>query len=348
VALAFLRGKDAARRKEDVLTHRLLEVDGHTIAVTDPERRLDGDRGPSKAEVLAYYIKVAPRLLPYVRGRPVSTTLLPDDSTQEFRFARTAPLRCPRRFATCRLGGIDRPQLERYLTVPDVGTLAALVDYGCLSFHPWNSTTDLPLQPTQMVFNLDPEAIAFREVRQAALLLRELLSDFGLRAWVKTSGRSGLHVLVPFHGRVSFDDVRSVADMIVNRATRRDPKLFSRDPRRSRRRGRILLDTSRNERGRTIIAPYAVATSGFVSTPLEWDELRRPTYPDEFGMEQVLARAATDFTNDEGFFAIAQSLKLVLRDMHQRRSPVRSRADSERLSRNAPPTVSNGRSGAAL
>ena len=300
------------------MTHRLLEVDGHTVTVTDPDRRLWSD-GPTKADVLTYYMKVAPRLLPHLHGRPVSTILWPDDSTGEFRFARTMPLGCPQRFASYRLGGIARPQLERYLTVPDKGTLAALVDHGCLSFHPWNSTADAPLQPTQMVFNLDPEAIAFREVRQAALLLRALLADEGLAAWVKTSGGHGLHVLAPLKGS-SFDDARVVADTIVKRVMRREPKLFSRDPRRGRRRGRIFIDTSRNERGATVISPYAIATSGLVSAPLAWDDLHRPIYPDEFDMERIVARAATDVDNGAAFRAAEQPLEPLLSGIRGRRS----------------------------
>jgi bifunctional non-homologous end joining protein LigD len=207
--------------------------------------------------------------------------------------------------------------------VPDKGTLAALVDCGCLSFHPWNSTADAPLQPTQMVFNLDPEAIAFREVRQAAQLLRALLADCGLTAWVKTSGGHGLHVLVPLK-ESSFDDARLVADTIAKRAMRREPKLFSRDPRRGRRRGRIFIDTCRNERGATIIAPYATATSGLVSVPLEWDDLQRPIYPDEFDMESAVARAATHLEREAAFMAAEHSLEQALSGMRRRRSRIES------------------------
>jgi len=313
------------------LTHRLLEVDGHTVTVTDPDRRLHGDHGPSKAEVLTYYMTVAPRLLPYLRGRAVSTILWPDDSTPELRFARTMPARCSPRFASYRLGGVVRPQVERYVTVPDKGTLAALADCGCLSFHPWNSTADAPLQPTQMVFNLDPEAIAFREVRQAALLLRTLLAEGRLTAWVKTSGRQGLHVLVPLDGNASFDDARVAADTIVNHAIRREPKLFTRDPRRGRRRGRILLDTSRNERGATLIAPYAIATSGLVSAPLAWDDLHRPIYPDEFDMERIAARAAVDADNSAALPAAEQSLQRLLSGI-RRRCSTRESGDAAQLS----------------
>jgi bifunctional non-homologous end joining protein LigD len=305
---------------------RRLELDGHTIAVTEPDRRLCGDEGPTKMEVMAYYIKVTPRILPFLHGRPTSTVLRPDQSTQEFRFARTAPPGCPRRFATYGLACFGRPQLERYLTVPDRGTLEALVDYGCLSFHPWSSTAAATLQPSQMVFNLDPERIAFREVRNAALLLRDLLAACGLTAWVKTSGGRGLHVLVPLSGSVSYGDTRLAADSIVRRAIRREPTLFSRDPRRAKRRGRILLDTSRNDRGATIVAPYAVATSGLVSALLAWDELQQPIYPEDFDMDRVVARERADLPNQAAFFAAEQSLEPLLRRKPSSRSPLDGRA----------------------
>lgn len=305
--------------------HRLLEFDGQTVVVTDPDRRLHGDTGPSKADLLAYYTKVAPRMMPFLRGRPTSTVLLPDESSQEFRFTRTAPPGCYGRFPTYHLTRVDRPRPERYLTVPDSGTLAALVEYGCLSFHPWSSTAVAMLQPSQMVFNLDPEAIAFREVRNAALLLRDLLGLCGLRAWVKTSGGSGLHVLVPVSGDVSFDDVRLVAESIVRRARRREPTLFSRDPRPARRRGRILIDTSRNERGATIVAPYAVAPSGFVSALLEWDELKRPMYPEDFDTDRVVTRERADLKNQAAFFATQQSLERLVRRKRWPRSAVDDR-----------------------
>jgi bifunctional non-homologous end joining protein LigD len=287
--------------------------------VVNPDRRICDD-GPTKVDLVAYYMKVAPRLLPFLRERPTSTVWLPDESTQEFRFARTAPPGCWGRFPMYRLARLRSPQLDPYLAVPDGNTLAALVNSGCLSFHPWSSTAVGSLQPNRMVFNLDPEAIAFREVRNAALLLRELLGVCGLTAWVKTSGGQGLHVLVPVSGNVSFEDVGLVAKTIVTRAIRREPTLFSRDPRRTRRRGRILIDTSRNDRGATIIAPYAVATSGFVSALLEWDELSRPMYPEDFDTDRVIEREHSDLTNQAAFLAAEQSLEPVRRRQRGRHS----------------------------
>jgi len=331
------------------MIHRLLELEGRTVTVSEPDRRLCNDVGPTKLEIMTYYMKVAPRMMPFLEERPTSTVFRPDESTQEFRFARTAPPGCPGRFATYRVASFGTPRLERYLTVPDGSTLEALVDYGCLSFHPWSSTAATPFQPNQMVFNLDPEAIAFREVRNAALLLRDLLRACGLKAWVKTSGGRGLHVLVPLRGSVSFADTRLAADTIVRRAIRREPLLFSRDPRRARRRGRILIDTSRNERGATLIAPYSVATSGIVSALLEWHELERPMYPEDFDMERVVARERADLDNQAGFFAAVQSLARLLRRRRARPSALEGRAcarpRADWLVGDTPPVVGDERTG---
>jgi bifunctional non-homologous end joining protein LigD len=323
------------------VVHRLLELDGQRVVITDPNRRLHGDAGPTKVELLTYYMKVAPRMVPFLRGRPVSTVWVPDESTQEFRFAKTAPPRRCGRFPTYCLPSFGESQVDRYLNVSDIRILTALVDCGCLSFHPWSSMAAMALQPNQMVFNLDREAISFREVRNAALLLRDLLTDCGLTAWVKTSGGNGLHLLVPVTGHASFDDVRLVAETIVTRAIRREPTLFSRDLRPARRRGRILIDTSRNDRGATVIAPYAVATSGLVSTLLNWNELQRPIYPEDFGMDSVVARE--DFENRAAFFAAVQSLEPLVRCKRARRAAVAIRShvaqDSEWLLGDTPAAI---------
>jgi bifunctional non-homologous end joining protein LigD len=324
------------------MTHEVLDFHGRPLVVTDPERRLFGDAGPTKAQLLAYYTTVAPRMAPFLRGRAVSTVVLPDESTHEFRFARTAPPGCLGHFPTSRLACLSSLRIERYLIVPDDATLLALVHHGCLSFHPWNSTVRAPLQPTEMVFNLDPEAIAFREVRKAALLLRHLLGRFGLQSSVKTSGRGGLHVVVPVGGDVTFEDTRYAADSIVNRAMMSDPGLFSRDSRRARRRGKILIDTSRNQRGETLIAPYAVATSGLPSAPLEWSELEQPIYPDDFDMDRVVARHSAELAKQATLVGADQSLEPLLRRRRRASAtshPSKTDADSQWLANATPAEV---------
>src|SRR4029450_9579115 len=113
------------------MRHGRLELRGDAFAVTDPDRRLHGATGPTKAEILAYYLQVAPRIMPFLRGRPVSTVWFPDDSTRESRFLRLAPAGFGGRFPSSRLPG----RVEPYLTVPDRRTLPALVADGGPCVH---------------------------------------------------------------------------------------------------------------------------------------------------------------------------------------------------------------------
>jgi bifunctional non-homologous end joining protein LigD len=167
-----------------------------------------------------------------------------------------------------------------------------LVNLGCISHHPWSCTVDALDRPDQLLFDLDPTEIAFREVRNAAMLVRDLLGHFRLRSWVKTSGGGGLHVIVPLAPVHSFDQVLMAAETITRMARTREPSLFTLDMRRARRRGKILIDVHRNHRGATLVSPYSVReyAAATVSTPLEWAELERATYPEDFHMGNTRER----------------------------------------------------------
>jgi bifunctional non-homologous end joining protein LigD len=177
-------------------------------------------------------------------------------------------------------------------------------------------------RPDVLLFDLDPTEIAFREVRNAALLVRDLLAGFRIRAWVKTSGGRGVHVLVPVTPAYSFAQVRGAAEVITRLARAREPSLFTLDMRRARRRGKILIDVHRNHRGATLVSPWAVReyAPATVSTPLEWAELERPIYPEDFTMATIrdrLARAGDPFAT---FFREAQSLAPLLESGRSRRA----------------------------
>src|SRR5919109_1077010 len=140
----------------------------------------------------------------------------------------------------------------------DLPSLIYLLNLGAISVHPWSCTVDALDRPDQLVFDLDPTEIAFREVRNAALLLRDLLAHYKIRAWAKTSGGRGLHVMVPLAPVHSFEQVSTPAETITRLARTREPRLFTLDMRRARRRGKILIDVHRNHRGATLVSPYGV------------------------------------------------------------------------------------------
>jgi bifunctional non-homologous end joining protein LigD len=269
---------------------RVTEVQGRRLILAHVDEVLWPEDRVTKSELLEYYTDVADHLLPFLAGRPISLQRVPDPLTGECAYQKTAPPGLPGWVPTRRVrsehaaGGY-----ADYVIGGDLPSLLYLLNLGFISVHPWSCTVDALDRPDQLLFDLDPTEIAFREVRNAALLVRDLLAAFKIRAWVKTSGGRGLHVMVPLATQYSFEQARTAAETIVRMARSREPRLFTLDMRRARRRGKILIDVHRNHRGATLVAPYGAReyTGATVSTPLQWAELERALYPEEFHIRNV-------------------------------------------------------------
>lgn len=274
---------------------RIVDVEGRRLTLAHLDEVVWPEDGITKGELLDYYRAVAGPVLASVANRPISLQRAPDSQTGECVYQKTAPPGLPGWIPTRRirsehaaLGYAD------YVIGGDMPSLLYLLNLGYISLHPWSCSVDALDRPDELLFDLDPTEIAFREVRNAAMLLRDLLAMFRVRAWVKTSGGRGLHVMVPLAPVHSFEQVRTAAEVITRLARTREPSLFTLDMRRARRRGKILIDVHRNHRGATLIAPYCVReyAAATVSTPLEWVELERALYPEDFHVRNIGERLA--------------------------------------------------------
>jgi bifunctional non-homologous end joining protein LigD len=305
------------------MTTRVFDVDGRRLILNHVDEVIWKDEGFTKGDLVDFYLDMADHILPFLAGRPVSVLKTPDPVTGECTYQRTAPPGLPSWIVTRRLRS-EHAALgyADYLVGADRATLAYLVNLGALSFHPWSCTADALDRPDQLLFDLDPTEIAFREVRNAALLVRELLALFKIRAWVKTSGGRGLHVMVPLAPVHSFEQVRTAAEVITRLARTREPSLFTLDMRRARRRGKILIDVHRNHRGATLVAPYCVReyAAATVSTPLEWPELERALYPEDFHVRNIRERVARVGDPLASFLSQPQSLAPLLESGRVRRA----------------------------
>jgi len=303
---------------------RVGEVDGRRILLTNLDTVLWPDEGITKGELLSYYLDLADHTLPFLAGRPLSLVRWGDAAgAPECLYQRTAPPGLPPWLPTRRIRS-DQAALgyADYVIGADRASLAYLVNLGYLSFHPWSSTVDAIDRPDQLLFDVDPTEIAFREVRNAALLVRSLLASFKIRSWVKTSGGRGLHVMVPLEPVHTFDQVLTAASVITRMARQREPSLFTFDMRRARRRGKILIDVLRNRRGATLVCPYSVReySGAAVSTPLEWHELERGIYPEDFHLRNVPQRLKERGDPVASFFDNRQSLTALLESGRARRA----------------------------
>jgi bifunctional non-homologous end joining protein LigD len=277
-----------------VTTSRLLELDGRRILLTNLDAVIWPEDGITKSELIEYYLDISDHLMPFFTNRPMSVLRCPEGGG-DCVYQKTAPMGLPTWVPTRRIR-TEHTALgySEYIVGSDRTVLVYLLNLGYISHHPWSSTVDAIDRPDMLLFDLDPTEIAFREVRNAAMLVRDLLMTFKIRSWVKTSGGGGLHVMAPLAPVHGFDQVLAAAEVITRMARQREPSLFTLDMRRARRRGKILIDVHRNHRGATLVSPYAVREypGAPVATPLEWHELERGIYPQDFHMRNTRERLA--------------------------------------------------------
>jgi bifunctional non-homologous end joining protein LigD len=270
-----------------------LDVEGHEVELSHTDRVLFPEVGLTKGDVIGYYLRIAPVLLPHVRGRPVSMQRYPAGIESEGFFQKNAPDYFPDWIERARLakqdGDVD------YVLANHPATLAYLANQGTLTLHVGLSRADRIDHPDRLVIDLDPPGRDFSEVKAAARHTRRLLVELGLVPFLQTTGSRGLHVWVPLDRSADFERVREVARSIAELLARRYQGALTIEQRKKARGHRVYLDVMRNAYGQTAVAPYTVrARPGApVATPLDWSELDGAGLaPDRYTISSIFKRLA--------------------------------------------------------
>lgn len=261
------------------------------VEISNPDKALFPD-GLTKADLARYYERIAETMLPHVRGRPVHMQRFPDGIRGNEIQQKQAPDYFPNFVKRARVkrkrgGSVD------HVVIENEETLVYLADQACITPHVWLSRIDKVDNPDQVIFDLDPPGPDLEPVRAAARALKELLEELGLAAYLKTTGSRGLHVVAPLDRRANFDETRAFARELAALLAEREPKRFTVEQRKEKRRRRLYLDTARNAYAQTAVAPYAVrALPGApIACPLEWRELGR-VEPRQFTVRNIARRLA--------------------------------------------------------
>jgi bifunctional non-homologous end joining protein LigD len=263
------------------------------VRISRPEKVLFPAAGVTKADLAAYYERVAEHMLPHVRGRPVSMQRFPDGIDGYGFFHKDVPDHFPDWIGRVEVG--KRGGRVTHAIVNDADTLVYLADQACITPHVWLSRRDRLRQPDRMVFDLDPSVEDFAAVRRAARAVGELLRELGLEPYVMTTGSRGLHVWVPLRRGPDFEEVRGFARDLARLMTLRHPDELTLEARKAKRGDRILVDVNRNAYAQTAVPPYAVRPKpqAPVATPLEWREVSDSKLrPDRWTTKSVFRRLA--------------------------------------------------------
>ena len=221
------------------------------------------EEGITKGDLLSYYRRVAPVVLPHLKDRPFTMKRYPDGWQGKFFFQKDAPKGMPDWIPTDSIvvSTREKPRQKRRIDAPLVSDELALlwmVNMGCIDLNTWYSRIDKPDRPDFVLFDLDPSPdVGFPETVQVALLVKEVLDTLGLESFVKTSGADGIHVLVPIARRYSYADTREFSAIIAGALARTHRGLVTTEWTKAKRRG-VLIDSNQNGEGKTIASVYSV------------------------------------------------------------------------------------------
>ena len=263
------------------------------VRISHPERVVFAETGITKERLARYYERVADVLLPHLADRPLSLVRCPEGAGGECFYVKHAGPWTPKDARRVRIQ--EKSKQSDYVTVDSVSALVGLIQMGTLELHTWNARAKDLERPDRIVFDLDPAPdVAWERVTAAAREVRERLQQLDLESWLKTTGGKGLHVVVPLTPSADWDDCLALSQTIADAMERDAPRAFVTDMAKSKRAGRIFIDTARNRRGSTTVAAFSsrARPAGPVSMPISWDELATVESGAAFDLAAAEKRAA--------------------------------------------------------
>jgi bifunctional non-homologous end joining protein LigD len=270
-----------------------MRVGRNDVPISNPEKVFFPARGLTKGDLVQYYVDLADCALPHLRRRPFHMVRYPNGVDADFFHQKRVPKHPD--YVGEQFVQFPSGHSTVFAVIDNAAALAWVINLGCIELHTWHSRVDDIERPDYMLIDLDPTTDGqWSYVRQIAGVVREVLDELGLASYPKTSGATGLHVLVPIKQDVRFLDVRRFAKRVAEEVERRvgDQEIATTTWRVAERRG-VFVDFGQNARDRTIACAYSVRATrdARVSAPLSWDEVPNVD-PADFTLETMRDRVA--------------------------------------------------------
>lgn len=245
------------------------------LAFTNLEKTFWPDEGYTKGDLVAYYRSIAPWLLPYLRDRPVVLTRYPDGIDGKSFYQKDAPTWAPDWLRTAEVWSEHAGRAIHYFVCDDLESLLYLVNLGTIPLHVWPSRASSLGTPDWCILDLDPKGAPWRDVVTCARAIRALCDDIGLPTYVKTSGSTGLHVLIPLGRQCTYEQSRDLAGILVRLIESEHGDIATTNRTIEARGGKVYLDWLQNRHGQLLVAPLSVRPlpGAPVSMPLRWREV---------------------------------------------------------------------------
>jgi bifunctional non-homologous end joining protein LigD len=256
-----------------------VEVEGRRLSLSNLDKVMYPEVGFTKGQVIDYYTRVAPAVLPHLRDRPLTLKRYPNGVEGQYFYEKNAPSHRPE---WVRAEPIElRSKTIHFVVCDDLPTLVWLANLADIELHPSLSLADDINRPTAMAFDLDPgPGAGLPECCEVAYILRDALSQLGLESFPKTSGSKGIQIYVPLNvDGVDYDNgSKALSHALARHLEAQHPKLIVSQQRKELRKDKVLIDWSQNDEHKTTVGVYSLRARDrpTVSTPLAWDELEDP------------------------------------------------------------------------
>jgi bifunctional non-homologous end joining protein LigD len=303
-----MAGTPVRNARKESRGQRDLEIAG--VRISSPDRLLFPEARLTKLDLIRYYEAVGPWILPHLRGRPLTLKQCAPD-VDHCRYLRHSGERAP---AQVRVIAIqEQKKIGDYMIVDTLAGLIALAQRNIIELHTWNSTADHLETPDRIVLDLDPgPQVEWRDMVDAASQVRQALQGLGLKAWVKTTGGHGLHIVVPIVPGHGWSDCLAFARTFASEISEHDPRRFTTSFAKRGRERQILIDYLRNNRTNTSVAAYSARAraAATVSVPIAWEELSPRLRPQRWTMRTVPKLLATRKDPWAAYFRARQKLSI--------------------------------------
>jgi bifunctional non-homologous end joining protein LigD len=270
-----------------------VEVEGHKIVLTNIEKELWN--GITKAHLITYYHSIAAYILPYLKDRPLALNISPDGPFKDSVFIRGLKGHYPHWASIYQTERKHKKPGKSntidWLVCNDIATLLYMINLDCIDIHPWSSRTMRPDYPDYISIDLDPSDKDFEKAIDTARTAKELFDQFRIKSFIKTSGKTGLHIFIPCCS-IQFGEARTIAENICNAIHQQLPGITTMERSVSSRGNKLYVDPSQNDFSDRLAAAYCIRANKLptVSTPLEWKEVRSNLHPRKFTIENIHKR----------------------------------------------------------
>ncbi len=264
------------------------------VELTNQDKVYWPEDGFTKGDLIQFYDRIAPVLVPHLLDRPLVFDRYPDGIHGEHFYQKDAHDYTPDWIRTQKIWSPDVERHIRYFIGADRDQLLYIANMGAIAQNPWSSRVQFIERPDFVIFDLDPVDAPYSVVQQVALALKSVLDELHLRGYPKTSGASGIHVYLPIlENRFSYEDVRVFAEAIARIVVQGVPEIATVERVvRKRKTGTVYVDYLQNVKGKTVASVYCprAVPGACVSTPLQWEEFKKPLNPRDYTIKNVFER----------------------------------------------------------